>query len=235
MSYCVNCGVKLSPQEKKCPLCNTAVINPSTTSEQNNFSLYPEHLDHIPSNAINRRYLSELIACITLFAGATSVICDLLIVGAITWSIYVIGATGFIMCLLAALRTHFKLPYEYIAITVCSTLLYLLFIAFLNGGLTWYLYLAMPLLILTGSYSTLCTALMRSNKKNRFRSIGYCFLFLVLALILMEILTDLYLTKSISLFWSLCASIPTGVISLFSFGVSTNKKIMGEIKKRLFI
>ena len=29
MSYCVNCGVKLKNSEKKCPLCNTKVINPN--------------------------------------------------------------------------------------------------------------------------------------------------------------------------------------------------------------
>ena len=29
MSYCVNCGVKLAKSEKKCPLCNTPVINPN--------------------------------------------------------------------------------------------------------------------------------------------------------------------------------------------------------------
>ena len=29
MSYCVNCGVELEPSLKKCPLCNTPVINPN--------------------------------------------------------------------------------------------------------------------------------------------------------------------------------------------------------------
>ena len=29
MSYCVNCGVELDPSLKKCPLCNTPVINPN--------------------------------------------------------------------------------------------------------------------------------------------------------------------------------------------------------------
>lgn len=29
MSYCVNCGVKLDPSLKRCPLCNTPVVNPN--------------------------------------------------------------------------------------------------------------------------------------------------------------------------------------------------------------
>ena len=33
MSYCVNCGVKLAKSEKKCPLCNTKVINPNLSND----------------------------------------------------------------------------------------------------------------------------------------------------------------------------------------------------------
>ena len=33
MSYCVNCGVKLDPSLKYCPLCNTPVINPHDLSK----------------------------------------------------------------------------------------------------------------------------------------------------------------------------------------------------------
>lgn len=33
MSYCVNCGVELDPSLKKCPLCNTPVINPNELEE----------------------------------------------------------------------------------------------------------------------------------------------------------------------------------------------------------
>ena len=38
--YCVNCGVKLSDTEKKCPLCNTVVYHPEIKQENIN-PLYP--------------------------------------------------------------------------------------------------------------------------------------------------------------------------------------------------
>ena len=41
MSYCVNCGVKLDPSLKYCPLCNTPVINPHDLSKMQPISPFP--------------------------------------------------------------------------------------------------------------------------------------------------------------------------------------------------
>ena len=41
MSYCVQCGVRLAQQEKKCPLCGTPVINPNP-QETKEDHLYPD-------------------------------------------------------------------------------------------------------------------------------------------------------------------------------------------------
>ena len=42
MSYCVNCGVKLDPSLKYCPLCNTPVINPHDLSKMQPVSPFPK-------------------------------------------------------------------------------------------------------------------------------------------------------------------------------------------------
>jgi len=41
--YCVNCGVKLSDTEKRCPLCQTAVYHPELPRKEAE-PLYPEVL-----------------------------------------------------------------------------------------------------------------------------------------------------------------------------------------------
>ena len=235
MAYCVNCGVKLAPQERKCPLCNTAAVCPSMSDEAGGTSVYPQKVEHMPHKTINLKYLSKLIAFAVLVAAALSLICDFIIAEKITWSIYVLGAAGFVSCLFAPVHLNFRQPYIPILIIVCDVLAYLLLTAHLNDGLLWYLYLAMPFLILTGLYTILCVALVRNERKNNFRSIGYCFLFLAFALILVEIIIDLYFFKVISLLWSICASIPIAAISVLLLVASANHRLMEEIKKRLFI
>ncbi len=44
MAYCVQCGVKLADGAPVCPLCNTAVLLPSTMVERTSEPLFPETL-----------------------------------------------------------------------------------------------------------------------------------------------------------------------------------------------
>ena len=47
MSYCVNCGVELNSNEKRCPLCSTPVINPNIDNKQMDLPPYPPKSDFI--------------------------------------------------------------------------------------------------------------------------------------------------------------------------------------------
>ena len=42
MSYCVHCGVELEPSLKKCPLCNTPVLDPNNIPCFETSSPYPD-------------------------------------------------------------------------------------------------------------------------------------------------------------------------------------------------
>ena len=47
MSYCVNCGVELNSNEKRCPLCSTPAINPNIDNKQMDFPPYPPRSEFI--------------------------------------------------------------------------------------------------------------------------------------------------------------------------------------------
>ena len=86
--YCVNCGVKLSDTEKRCPLCQTVVCHPDFPPRDAE-PLYPEGLG--PGPQLNSMTMQFIITTAYLLAIGVSLVCDLQIGGGITWAGYVIG------------------------------------------------------------------------------------------------------------------------------------------------
>lgn len=66
MSYCVNCGVKLDPSLKYCPLCNTPVINPHDLSKMQPVSPFPKEKGQV--EVVRRKDLAILLS-VSLTAG----------------------------------------------------------------------------------------------------------------------------------------------------------------------
>lgn len=86
--YCVNCGVKLSDTEKRCPLCQTAVYHPDLPLRDAE-PLYPEGLG--PGPQLNSLTMQSIITATYLIAILVSLVCDLQIGSGIVWAGYVIG------------------------------------------------------------------------------------------------------------------------------------------------
>ena len=63
--YCVNCGVKLSDTEKRCPLCQTAVYHPDLPLRDAE-PLYPEGLG--PGPQLNSLTMQSIITATYLIA-----------------------------------------------------------------------------------------------------------------------------------------------------------------------
>ena len=230
MSYCVNCGVKLKKSEKSCPLCNTKVINPNHKNDSYE-PAYPNIIEKF--NNINFKYLTKLIMLILLVLAAITVVCNLLTSKRITWSIYVVCSILYISSHLSfLLRKSIFIP---LTIEFISIELFIFIIAYLNNGMHWYLYLVFPFILILWSYIMLCTYFVKKRKKSLLRSLAVCFLFSSVALIVIESGIDLFKTEKILLTWSIYASEPIIIISILMYIISFNKKLLDEIKQRIFI
>lgn len=87
MSYCVNCGVELEKTQKRCPLCSTPVINPNETEITAEIPPYPS--DNVVGVVRKLRRMAALLISIILFVPfLLCPLCDLLITGRLTWSMY---------------------------------------------------------------------------------------------------------------------------------------------------
>ena len=230
MSYCVNCGVKLASSEKKCPLCNTVVYNPNIKED----TYRPNYSDKIEKiKSINLRYIVKLSVIVLLILGIISVFCDLIITKSITWSIYVICSILYLSCHLSfIMKKGIKIP---MLLELVGSELFLLVITYLNDGLLWYKYLAMPFIFILWLYVVLCIYLVKRKTKSLLRRIAICLMFSSITLIIIEILIDLYLRGVISLSWSIYAMLPISIISTLILILSFNRKLLDEIKQRVFI
>ena len=77
MSYCVNCGVKLDPSLKYCPLCNTPVINPHDLSKMQPISPFPKEKGQV--EVVRRKDLAILLSVSLTAAGLCSLLLNLLV------------------------------------------------------------------------------------------------------------------------------------------------------------
>ena len=87
--YCINCGVKLADTEKSCPLCGVAVFHPQLRQEDVE-PLYPH--EHFPEPQVAPRTAQIVLTTMFLLPMLVTLLCDLQISGAVTWSGYVAGA-----------------------------------------------------------------------------------------------------------------------------------------------
>jgi len=227
--YCYKCGVKLEDNENKCPLCHTSLPKEKNS---NAISSYSDKIDDI-GKRINFRYITLLILIFLFISGFVTFLCNILISGKPTWSIYVIASIIYVATQVSFLYYKNKLVP---AVLNLFGLEYLLFtIAYINNGLNWYLYLVMPNIFIIWLLIVL-TIYLFIKKKMRFTRAVATFLFTI-ALILFstEILIDLFSDKVISLKWSLYASLPILIVALVIFVISFNRKLINEIKKRIFL
>jgi len=230
MSYCVNCGVKLAKSERKCPLCNTKVINPNRLKDEYE-PLYSNQIEKFKT--INYKYIAKLIILVLLSLAAVTVLCDLIITKTISWSIYVVCAILFLSShLIFVFNKNIYLSYTIILIT---TELLIFVIAYLNNGMHWYIYLVLPFIIIFWIYIMLCTMIIKKRRKGLLRRFIICLLFSSVALIAIESGIDLFKHNQVHYTWSLYASLPIIIISGLLFILSFNRKLLEEIKQRIFI
>lgn len=235
MSYCVHCGVELDSGEKKCPLCQTPVIDP--WQDKNAGSSAEKTLgSEQPEKTFNKRLFVLLVDLLLLIPLVTVVIVNLATTHTLTWALYVLGSE---VCFWAIFILPFsrsgKSPYLYIAIdtVVIAFLLYLIYLE--NDAASWFFPLALPIALLSGLGVSLITAIRRSAGRGNIRKTGWSVLVVASFLIALDLTITHYRIGALDLTWSWYAALPLLVISIVLLAVSYNKKACEWLRKNLFL
>lgn len=235
MSYCVNCGVELGKSERSCPLCGTAVVNPAEPFDESAPRPYPKHIERINAR-IDRRYTAAFASILLLIPLFVTLFTNLLVSGAFTWSLYVVGGLGlcFVFVLLPLLLKSPR-PILSILIDGLALALFLAFIDFAGSG-QWFLRLGLPLSVLATAYAlALHVIFVRYAQSPAFVKIAYFLIASGVFVVGIELSVDFFRRVSLMPTWSFYALFPCLVLAVSLLVMNRKAKLKDEIRRRFFV
>lgn len=236
MSYCVNCGVKLAPSEKKCPLCGVPVQNPAAPWTEPLERPYPRYVETV-MRKIDRRYGAALASILLMIPVGVTLIANLISSGALTWSWYVVGGVMilFIAVLFPMLFTRPD-PIFCELLDMAVILFYLAMIDWLFSPERWFWPLAFPLVAVSFAFIIALTAILRSKRRpTGLYSAALCVFAAGVLSVLINIIVSDYLESTLLPSWSWYVLVPCLVMGMVLCSIERRNKLKEEIRRRLYL
>lgn len=236
MSYCVNCGVELNSNEKRCPLCSTPVINPNIDNKKVDLPPYPSKSEFIIERKIKRTTVL-LISIILFVPFLICPLCDFLVTGNISWSLYVILGIllGWILIVPPIIIKHD-------VIIKCSWLDFLsvvLFLYLINKivptSVDWFNTLSMPIVCLLMTMLMIILIFCKLCKPRPITIVAVSIFMTGLFTVAIDIFINMFIGKGITTYWSLPVVIACTAITILLLVISRLAKLKAIIRKRMHI
>lgn len=229
--YCIKCGVELAEGELRCPLCGTHVYHPDFDNSSPNRP-YPS--TDKPVESVTRSGLMFILTVLFAIPLIITLLCDLRINSAITWSGYAAGAILMVYTILM-LPIWFNKPNPVIfaPIDFAAIALFLCYINYQTGG-HWFWTLALPITAAVAVIVTTPITLMRYVRRGRVYIAGGIFIALGALCVLIELLVDVTFNYSITL-WSIYPLIAGFLIGMSLIVIAIVKPWREALRRKFFI
>ena len=233
MAYCVHCGVKLGNSEKRCPLCNTAVLDPSEPQDLTAPRPYPVRT---PDQELkrNKQVLLVMAATMTLIPAFLCVLIDWMDDGVIFWSYYAASA----LCLLfialdvPLIVTHHRFLYSIGTAFVCLNA-FLLIVYLMDPSINWFFPVALPSISLLTLLILLLIRLYRKSKLNRLTLVAACLAAVAVECFAVELMILFSQGKKINFAWSPIVMAPCLFLSVALFFINSHRALREEVRRRV--
>lgn len=233
MSYCVNCGVELTESAKKCPLCDTAVINPNAVNTENSAPAFPERIE-LPKVTKNR-YSAIIISIIMLIPNIVCVLTNLLLAPQTPWSIYVVSSSAmawFLFVLPFIMKR--KRQYLTILIDTIATAAYIFIFYYYNSEQTgWFWRLALPIVVGIFAIIAILTAYF-SKKRTLTKTLIAVFSALTAVNVLVCAVINLYSFSAIATYVTMILGVSCLIFLLFFVAAEKNDKLKSWLSRKFF-
>jgi hypothetical protein len=226
--------VELNESERKCPLCDTVVINPNVVFDEKAEPVFPNE-QFLIDLADNRKMTALLVSVILAIPMSICLVVNLSLDHAITWSMIVAGAIFMLWSFIVPplLLKNLRL----MAATVIDTAAMLAFLYLLNIYLgleeRWYLPLAVPIVLCLFAFFCINIAVVRNNKIGKLYMAAVVFITIGALLVAVEVIIDMYTDGKVELIWSLITMIPCALLSLLYVIIEKKKSIKENLRKKL--
>lgn len=201
MSYCVHCGVELDPSLKKCPLCNTPVLDPGNIPYFEATSPYPDRRGKVePARRKDAAiFVSVLLSTISITCG----LLNWLVFPRTLWSLLVIGFCLILWVICIPFIFCRKLsPYLAVLFDGLAVSFYLYLISRLTGSADWLFYLGLPITAMFTFLPEIFMLLILRVNRSFFAVTLYIFSMIPLSCIGIELLCRNFLESPLRITWS---------------------------------
>lgn len=234
MSYCVNCGVELDGSAKKCPLCDTPVINPNLFGESENANPpFPSKIE-LPKK-VRSRYAAFIASFIILLPNIICVITNILLTPKMHWSIYVV-ATSALIYFLAVFPFLISKKYAYLTLVLDAivTNLYIFIFYYEQSETTgWFFPLAMP--ITCAFFLTVGFLYSYFRKKKTILKSIIAILTAILAMDIFICLTvNLYAKSVIITYITMIIAVSSAITLIFFIVANNNIRLRAWLSRKFF-
>lgn len=237
MSYCVNCGVELDKSLKSCPLCSTPVINPNESFDVTDMNILPTYPPDSAAVVRQLRYYAALlISIILLVPTLLCPLCNFIITGKLTWSLFVIYSVVYAWFLIVPpifLKNNVFVKCVWIDFAA-STAFLMTMNSLTTPDRNWFAYIALPIMI----YIMLGIYFSNLLYRNTHRVFSVILIFLVLAGIFSVMLEYLILSfggSEIHFVWSVPTAVSCIGLSAVLTVISHMVRLKSSFKKRMHL
>lgn len=224
--YCVNCGVKLSDEMTKCPLCGTKARRPESTAVLS---------AEAPKQKLSRDGVFFLITGFTLLVIAVSLSIDLSMHGRLMWSGYVTGAMVllYLAVALPIWLKHTNLVVKIIADWAAVTIYVFLLERTLQQN--WFFPVLFPVLLLLGVMTVGAAYFSLKHPMSGLLIAGVYLILAGILMIMMEVLTNAFLGAPAALLWSQWVMLGLGVCGAALLVLYFCADLRQKLIKRMFV
>jgi len=231
MHICRNCGVEIESTNVRCPLCRTPLRKNLSDQEGNESSI------QIPTLHRNKNtLLLELLSFFSVAGAIVIAAVDFAYSANLTWSRVPLISIVFFL-LFALLLHHFlKKPYLLVILETINILVFLWFLDKFLQVNSWFLNLALPIILVVGILFLLVILWIRFFKLSTFLSLSVGTLAAGIFLLCLEVILNKFHKVDLMVSWSLvafaCILPVSGFFMYYQFRI--NKK-GSEFKKYFHI
>ncbi|MCP4163241.1 MAG: hypothetical protein GY760_24535 [Deltaproteobacteria bacterium] len=230
MPYCSKCGIEVDDKIDICPLCATKIqILPPEEDEPKRYP--PKATPNSIPPKRNKREMRKMAAIIVTFGllipASIAFTADLVLNGQVTWGTYTISTLIYIWILVLLALLYYRKPVITLFAYYLSTLIFLYSIDYFNKGIFWFYGLAFPIISITAILIVIIIFIARKSKRKELNILSYSVFALGIECIGIEFTINHFLSKTISLGWSiivLAATIPAAGL-LYYIHLKTRKPL----------